>query len=68
MKKVRLLALVLAVSLLACACGKKEEAPAAETTESTAVEDAVVEIVVKDYGTITVALDGEAAPITVPTF
>ena len=68
MKKVRLLVLVLAVSLLACACGKKEEAPAAEKTESAAVEDAVVEIVVKDYGTITVALDGEAAPITVANF
>ncbi len=63
MKKMRLMTLLLAVCVLLCACGKKEEAAPAEP-----VEDAVVEIVVKDYGTITVELDGEAAPITVANF
>ena len=61
MKKMILPALLLAFCLL-CACGAKEEAKAEP------VSDAVVEIVVKDYGTITVELDGEAAPITVANF
>ena len=62
MKSLRLLSLLLVISLLLCACGKKEPAKAEP------VEDAVAEIVVKDYGTITVELDGTAAPITVTNF
>ena len=61
MKKMILPVLLLAFCLL-CACGAKKEAQAEP------VSDAVVEIVVKDYGTITVELDGEAAPITVANF
>ena len=61
MKKMILPVLLLAFCLL-CACGAKKEAKAEP------VDDAVVEIVVKDYGTITVELDGEAAPITVANF
>jgi len=55
---------VLAMACLLCGCGGKQE------TQTTAepVTDAVVDIVVKDYGTITVELDGEAAPITVANF
>ena len=61
MKKMILPVLLLAFCML-CACGAKKE------TKTESVGDAVVEIVVKDYGTITVALDGEAAPITVANF
>ena len=61
----RLMVMLLAVACLLCGCGGKQE-----TKEEPAgtVEDAVVDIVVKDYGTITVELDGEAAPITVANF
>ena len=62
MKRVTLAALLLAACML-CACGKKAESAKAEP-----VEDAVAEIIVKDYGTITVELDGTAAPITVTNF
>jgi len=61
----RLMIMLLAVACLLCGCGGKQEAKE-ETTET--VESAVVDIVVKDYGTITVELDGEAAPITVANF
>ena len=61
MKKMILPVLLLALCVL-CACGAKKEA------KTEPVCDAVVEIVVKDYGTITVELDGEAAPITVANF
>ena len=61
MKKMILPVLLLAFCML-CACGAKKEA------KTEPVGDAVVEIVVKDYGTITVELDGEAAPITVTNF
>ena len=61
----RLMIMLLAVACLLCGCGGKQEAKE-ETAET--VESAVVDIVVKDYGTITVELDGEAAPITVANF
>jgi len=64
MKKKLIVPLLLIVCLL-CGCGGKQEAKE-ETAET--VESAVVDIVVKDYGTITVELDGEAAPITVANF
>jgi len=73
--KFRMITAVLALCLL-CGCGKTASAetpvPKPEQTEDTAqteaVEDAVVDIVVKDYGTITLELDGTAAPITVANF
>jgi len=61
----RLMIMLLAAACLLCGCGGKQEAKE-ETAET--VESAVVDIVVKDYGTITVELDGEAAPITVANF
>ena len=61
MKLKRIIPLLLALCLL-CGCGAKKE----QTPE--AVENAVVDIVVKDYGTITLELDGAAAPITVANF
>ena len=61
MKLKRISPLLLALCLL-CGCGAKKE----QTPE--AVENAVVDIVVKDYGTITLELDGAAAPITVANF
>jgi peptidyl-prolyl cis-trans isomerase B (cyclophilin B) len=60
----RLFAAVLTVVCLLCGCGGKQESQSAAEP----VENAVVDIVVKDYGTITVELDGEAAPITVANF
>ena len=61
-----LIAGFLAALCLLSGCGGKQEAQP-ETPEST-VESAVAEIVVQDYGTITVELDGEAAPVTVANF
>ena len=61
---------LLLVSLLAlCACGSKT----AETAEPTGSAEAAeglhhIELVVKDYGTITLELDADAAPITVANF
>ena len=61
---------LLLVSLLAlCACGSKT----AETAEPAGSAEAAgglhhVELVVKDYGTITLELDADAAPITVANF
>jgi len=61
-----LIAGFLAALCLLSGCGGKQEAQP-ETPEST-VESAVAEMVVQDYGTITVELDGEAAPVTVANF
>ena len=61
----RLMVMLLAVACLLCGCGGKQETKE-EPAET--VESAVVDIVVKDYGTITVELDGSAAPITVTNF
>ena len=63
MKNIRLLPLALAMCLL-CSCGGKKE----EVKKAEPVADAVAEIVVKDYGTIVVELDGTAAPVTVTNF
>lgn len=84
MKKIISKAAVLLALLVFCfaalsACGSKEtpapeENPAentptdAENTPVGEVENATIEIVVQDYGTITVELDGKAAPITVANF
>ena len=61
----KLMVMLLAEACLLCGCGGKQETkeePAATT------ENAVVDMVIKDYGTITLELDGEAAPITVANF
>ena len=57
------------------AAAEKAESAAEESTESSAGETAEnasgthhAEIVIRDYGTITVELDGDAAPITVENF
>ena len=60
----KLMIMLLAMTCLLCGCGGKQETK----EESAAVENAVVDIVVKDYGTITLELDGGAAPITVANF
>ena len=59
MKK-RLMVFLLLMSLMAvlAACGKENDASGKHH----------VEITVKDYGTITVELDGDAAPLTVENF
>ena len=64
MKLKKILAIVLAFSLVAClmaGCGKKEEGDGASGKHH-------VEIMIKDYGKISVELDGDAAPITVENF
>ena len=61
------------------AAEEEKEAPAEEASEDAAeetaaaedeapAEDCKVEIVIKDYGTVTVELDADAAPITVKNF
>ncbi len=69
MKKTLCIALLLVSLLALCACGSKT----AETAEPSGSVDAAeglhhVELVVKDYGTITLELDADAAPITVANF
>ena len=63
MRKSLMMSLLLIVCLLCGCSGKQENQNSTET-----VANAVADIVVKDYGTITVELDGEAAPITVENF
>lgn len=49
----------------------KSQAPAAPSVDDSAVQDLgtyYADIVVEDYGTITVELDGDTAPITVANF
>ena len=58
----KLIVMLLAAACLLCGCGGKQE------SKTEAVADAVVEIEIRDYGTITLELDGEAAPITVANF
>ena len=61
----KLMVMLLAAACLLCGCSGKQETKeeAAET-----VENAVVDMVIRDYGTITLELDGTAAPITVANF
>lgn len=65
MKKYIVAALL--VLCLLCGCSRKSEEPAVQDGVA-AVPSAIAEIVVKDYGTIVVQLDGSAAPITVENF
>ncbi len=56
MKKILFFVLILTLTvLLFCSCGEK-------------ADDYIAEIVIKNYGTITVHLDGDTAPITVNNF
>ena len=69
MRKQLCIVLLLVSALLLCACGSKT----AETAEPAGSAEAAeglhhVELVVKDYGTITLELDADAAPITVANF
>ena len=69
MKKQLCIVLLLVSALMLCACGSKT----AETAEPAGSVEAAgglhhVELVVKDYGTITLELDADAAPITVANF
>jgi len=65
------LALLLVICVL-CGCSQKQTqeqpAPVEESETVETVESAVAEIVIEDYGTITVELDGTAAPQTVANF
>ena len=75
MKKfVCVLLMIMAVAAFA-GCGKKDEdVSGGEGSESGAGQETAVEgkhhveITVKDYGTISVELDGDAAPVTVANF
>ena len=69
MRKHLCIVLLLVSAFLLCACGSKT----AETAEPAGSAEAAgglhhVELVVKDYGTITLELDADAAPITVANF
>ena len=74
-RKAVFLAVMLAIVLTLCGCGKKQTAqsaqPAAESAKA-AVEPFTkvrhAEITVKDYGTIKLELDEGTAPITVENF
>ena len=57
-KRLTVLLLLTALLVLAAGCGKKDDSSGKHH----------VEITVKDYGKITVELDGDAAPITVENF
>ena len=61
-----LLAVVLGVAIWFMAGSKPKEPAEVATTETQG--DCYAEIAIKDYGTITVALDQEAAPLTVDNF
>lgn len=63
MNKRFIIAMLLICAMLFTACGKSEPAPAVESIEKCT---AVIEI--ENYGSITVELDGSAAPITVDNF
>ena len=75
-----MLMMVMVLTMAACGGSRSEEAPAeepaeAEQTEEQAAEPAAepigihhAEIVIKDFGTVKVELDGDKAPITVQNF
>ena len=69
MKKQLCIVLLLVSALLLCACGSKTAEPAEPAGSAEAAGGPHhVELVVKDYGTITLELDADAAPITVANF
>ena len=69
MNKRFVIALLLICAMMLTACGKSESNNAAEENTSAApVESCTAVIEIENYGSITVALDGSAAPITVENF
>ena len=65
MKKTLIICL-LACAMMLSACGKSE--PAAPAAPAEAAESCTAVIEIENYGSITVALDSSAAPITVENF
>ncbi len=65
MKKTLLLTLLLCLALLT-ACGKNEGAKESSSPYLTGLHH--VELVIRDYGTISLELDADAAPISVTNF
>ena len=69
MRKQLCIVLLLVSALLLGACGSKPAEPAEPAGSADAAEGLHhVELVVRDYGTITLELDADAAPITVANF
>lgn len=70
MKKKIIAAVLLGAALLLTACGNAQSDASAQDTGDTAAITGKhhAEITVQDYGTITVELDADAAPITVQNF
>ena len=69
MKKQLCIVLLLVSALLLCACGSKTAEPAEPAGSAEAAGGLHhVALFVKDYGTITLELDADAAPITVANF
>jgi peptidyl-prolyl cis-trans isomerase B (cyclophilin B) len=69
MKKPLCIVLLLVSVLMLCACGSKTAETAAPAGSAESAEGLHhVELVVQDYGTITLELDADAAPITVANF
>ena len=66
MKKQLFIVLLLVSALLLCACGSRTAEPAGSAGAAEGLHH--VELVVRDYGTITLELDADAAPITVANF
>ena len=65
------IALVLTLTLTAailCGCGAKKETGAVSGAEAEEATTYIADIEIADYGTITVELDGKAAPATVKNF
>ena len=62
-----LLAGIFTAALLA-GCGTKGESKNENSSQTDNSDDTKVQITVKEYGTIEVALDEEAAPLTVENF
>ena len=71
-----MLMMVMVLSMAACGGSSQEEAPAEEPAETQVVAEPAenpigihhAEIVIKDYGTVKVELDGDTAPVTVQNF
>ena len=70
-----MLMMVMVLTMAGCG-GSSEEAPAEEPAETEQAEEPAAEpigihhaeIVIKDFGTVKVELDGDTAPITVQNF
>ena len=71
-----MLMMVMMLTMAACGGSSSEEAPAEEPAETQVVAEPAenpigihhAEIVIKDFGTVKVELDGDKAPITVQNF